>query len=66
MKRLATIPESPTVPALLHRLEEAGIEAVVTTEHTPAGLYLGTRNTCIWIADDADLAHSLLGHGKKP
>ena len=53
MKRLAQLPDTPMIFTLLDRLDAAGIVASVTREHTPAGLYLGTRIANVWIADAA-------------
>ena len=49
------MPESPRAYEILRRLQDASIDAQLTTEWGPVGLHLGgSPMASIWIADDAD------------
>lgn len=55
MHRLLTLPETPVAYELVRRLNEAGIDAEITTERSAAALYVGsTSDAIIWIRNEAD------------
>jgi hypothetical protein len=54
MRRLVTVPDITLGQRVLWKLEEEGIDATLTTEHPPQGLYMGVRIAIVWLPDDAD------------
>ena len=60
MHRLLTLPESPAAYELVHRLNEAGIGAEITTERSAAALYVGTTSDAIiWIRNETDRVQAI-------
>jgi len=59
MHRLATIPDVTLAHRVLWKLQEAGIESIVTTEHPAIGLYSGVQQGIVWIADAHDEQRAL-------
>ena len=63
MHRLITLAESPLVPEIMRRLEEAGIPAQATAERGPAAIYLGgPPRVTVWLAraEDIETASALV------
>ena len=60
MYRLLTLSESPAAYELVHRLNEAGIGAKITTERSAAALYVGTTSDAIiWIRNETDRVQAI-------
>jgi predicted Zn-ribbon and HTH transcriptional regulator len=54
--KLALLPESPMLGALMARLDDAGIEAFQVTERSIAQIYVGaTPSASVWIRDEKDI-----------
>ena len=63
MKKLVVMPISPVVHELVRRLEQASIQATLTSDSTVASIFAGAAgNAIVWIADnnDHDLAIRIL------